>query len=243
MSPASFTTATFVLKRPDSTQVPASPSYDAATKTAKITPTLPLNYGTTYTVTLTTGVMDSANVPLASPVTWTFSTTSTMVTKRINVGSSVASYTSTDTGNVWTADLNFKNGLLESFPAAVITFPQAGVYDRDPALYRDDRYGSTTTSLWSYNIPIPNGIYDIKLYFVELTKTAIGQRVFSVDLTDTALNPDILNLDIYKEVGQNAALVKTLAGVTIADSTVTLRSLNVTDLPEIAAIEIIPVRP
>jgi hypothetical protein len=244
MLSTSFTTSTYTLWRPDNTQVPASPSYNAATNTATITPTLPLNYGTTYTVKLTTGVMDSANVPLAAPVSWTFTTTTTMITKRINVGSSVASYTSTATGNTWTADANFKNGLIESFPSAVITFPQAGTYDRDPNIFRDDRYGSSTTALWSYNIPIPNGTYDIKLYFVELTKTAIGQRVFSVDLTDTAVNPDIANLDIFQAAGgQNNGYVVTLPNIPIADSTVTLRSIAVTDLPEIAAIEIIPIHP
>jgi len=165
-----------------------------------------------------------------------------MITKRIQVGSTAASYTSTNTGNVWTADANFKNGLTESFPSAAITFPQAGTYDRDPNIFRDDRYGSSATALWSYNIPVPNGTYDVKLYFVELTKTAIGQRVFSVDCTDTALNPDIANLDIFKMAGgANKAYVVDLGSIAIADSTVTLRSILVTDLPEIAAIEIIPV--
>ena len=107
-------------------------------------------------------------------------------------------YTDTS-GNSWLADVNFKNGLTQSFPTAHDHHPATGY---DAALYRDDRYGSTTTALWSYNIPIPNGTYDIKLHFVESTKTAIGQRVFSVDITDTALNPDIANLDIFKEVGR-----------------------------------------
>ena len=240
----SFTTSTFTLWRPDNTQVPATPSYNSATLTATITPTLPLTYLTTYTVKLTTGVMDSSSVPLAAPVSWTFTTTGTMVTKRIQVGSTAALYTSTNTGNVWTADANFKNGLTESFPSAAITFPQAGTYDRDPNIFRDDRYGSSLTALWSYNIPIPNGTYDVKLYFVELTKTAIGQRVFSIDCTDTAVNPDIANLDIFKMAGgANKAYVVTLPGIAIADSTVTLRSIAVTDLPEIAAIEIIPKHP
>ena len=131
----------------------------------------------TYTVKLTTGVMDSSNVPLSGPVTWTFTTTTTMISKRINVGGAT---TYNDIfGNPWLADVNFKNGITESFPTRTIT-NTAGY---DPAMFRDDRYGSSATALWSYNIPIPNGTYDIKLYFVELTKTAIGQRVFSVDIS------------------------------------------------------------
>ena len=235
MLASSFTTGTFTLWRPDNTQVPAVPSYNSATNTATITPTLPLSYLTTYTVKLTTAVMDSNSVPLAAPVSWTFTTTGTMISKRIKAGAT-SSYTDTN-GNTWLADANYKNGLTESFPTRAITGTN------DPTLFRADRYGSSLTAVWSYNIPIPNGTYDVKLYFVELTKAAIGQRVFSVDITDTALNPDISNLDIYKEVGANAADVKTFTDVAIADSTLTLRPIAVTDLPEIAAIEIIPKHP
>src|SRR3989442_4940179 len=89
----SFTTATFTLWRPDNTQVPSTPSYNSATNTATITPTLPLSYLTTYTVKLTTGVMDANSVPLAAPVSWTFTTTGTMISKRIKCGGT------TDTDN------------------------------------------------------------------------------------------------------------------------------------------------
>jgi hypothetical protein len=238
MLATSFTTTTYTLWRPDNTQVPATPSYNAATNTATITPTLPLSYGTTYTVKLTTGVMDSASVPLPAAVSWTFTTTTTMVSKRIQVGATTA-YTDIY-GNSWLADVNFKNGLAQSFPTRTIT----NTTGYDPALFRDDRYGSTTAALWSYNIPIPNGTYDVKLYFVELTKIAIGQRVFSVDIVDTpGAVYDVTNLDIFKEVGANAGDVKTFTDVPIVDSTLTLKSYAVTDLPEIAAIELIPKHP
>ncbi|MDX6411688.1 MAG: large repetitive protein, partial [Gaiellaceae bacterium] len=102
MNGNTFTTSTFTLWRPDNTQVPATPSYNAATNTATITPTLPLSYLTTYTVKLTTGVTDANGVPLASPVTWTFTTTGTMISKRINAGGT-APYTDTS-GNTWLAD-------------------------------------------------------------------------------------------------------------------------------------------
>jgi hypothetical protein len=236
MTAGSFTTTSFTLWRPDNTQVPATPSYNAATNTATITPTLPLSYLTTYTVKLTTAITsaDPTPVPLAAPVSWTFTTNGTMAAKRINTGSTTA-YTDIF-GNPWLADVNFKNGLTESFPTRTIT--KATGYD--PALFRDDRYGSSSTTLWSYTIPIPNGTYDVKLYFVELTKTAIGQRVFSVDVQNTALNPDIPSLDIFKEVGANAADVKTLTDVVVLNSTISIKSVLGTDLPEIAAIEILP---
>ncbi|MDF1553455.1 MAG: Ig-like domain-containing protein [Deferrisomatales bacterium] len=41
---------------------------------ATFTPTSPLDLGTTYRVTLTTGIRDAAGVPLPNPYTWTFNT-------------------------------------------------------------------------------------------------------------------------------------------------------------------------
>ncbi|MGZ4386734.1 MAG: NPCBM/NEW2 domain-containing protein [Gaiellaceae bacterium] len=55
------------------TQVAATVSYDAASRTAKLTPTAPLSAGTTYVATVA-GVKDLAGNPLASPVSWTFNT-------------------------------------------------------------------------------------------------------------------------------------------------------------------------
>jgi hypothetical protein len=236
MDSTTFTTLTYTLWRPDNTQVPATPSYNAATLTATITPTLPLTYLSTYTVKLSTGVKAADGVALPSQISWTFTVTGTMISKRINSG---ATTTYTDTGgNTWLADVNFKNGLTQSFPTRTIT----GTTDQP--LFRDHRYGSSATAPWSYTIPMPNGTYDIKLYFVELTKTAIGQRVFSIDCNATALNPDISNLDIFKESGgANKALVKTLVDIPILNSSVTLKSIVGTDLPEIAAIEFVPKHP
>jgi hypothetical protein len=236
MDAATFTTVNFTLWRPDNTQVPATPSYNSATLTATITPTLPLTYLSTYTVKLSTAIKAADGVALPSQISWTFTVTGTMISKRINSG---ATTTYTDTGgNTWLADVNFKNGLTQSFPTRTIT----GTTDQ--SLFRDDRYGSSATAPWSYTIPMPNGTYDIKLYFVELTKTAIGQRVFSIDCNATAVNPDISNLDIFKEAGgANKALVKTLVDIPIVNSSVTLKSIVGTDLPEIAAIEFVPKRP
>jgi len=73
--------------------------------------------------------------------------------------------------NSWLADAGFKNGSPSRSRRA--RSRRGGLR---PGLFRDDRYGSTTAALWSYNIPIPNGTYDVKLYFVELTKTAAAQR-------------------------------------------------------------------
>lgn len=231
MDPWSFTTTNFSLWRPNGTQVSASPSYDATKRTAYLTPTLPLNYSTTYTVRLI-GARSAEGVPLA-PMTWSFTTTGTMISRRINAGAT-SDYVSRN-GDVWEADslVFVRGGLAESFPGRAIS----GTYEDE--LFRDHRRASSSTASWLYNIPMPNGTYRVNLYFVELTKWARGQRVFSVDIMDTPAYPDVYNLDIYKEVGANAAYVRSF-DVTIADSNLTVRSLAYIDLPEIAAIEIVP---
>jgi len=55
-------------------QVQATVSYDADTLTATLAPNDPLAAGTTYTATLDTAITDTDGVPLASTLTWSFTT-------------------------------------------------------------------------------------------------------------------------------------------------------------------------
>ena len=111
----------------------------------------------------------------------------------------------------------------------------------DQALYQNERWGN-----FSYAIPVTNGTYDVKLHFVELyygtsAPGGNGKRVFGIDVLDTPTSPDLSNIDIYSQVGANAALVKTIAGVTVTDGVLNLKSVYGTaDDPEIAAIEVVP---
>lgn len=56
------------------TSVPATVTYDGATKTATLTPSSALSAGTGYTARLSTGVRSDDGTPLAAPVTWAFTT-------------------------------------------------------------------------------------------------------------------------------------------------------------------------
>jgi hypothetical protein len=228
MDPSSFTTATLSMWRPDGTQVPASPCYDLASGIAMLTPVLPLNYGTAYTIRLS-GLRAANGVPIV-PVSWRFTVTTAMISKRINVGAA-SSYRASD-GSLWEADQFFRSGVAETFAGRAISGTP------DPALFRDQRRATSSLAPWVYNIPVPNGTYRVNFYFVELTKWARGQRVFSIDIFDTP-GIDVYNLDVYREVGANAADVKSF-DVTIADSTLTLRSIAYIDVPTLAAIEIVP---
>jgi hypothetical protein len=74
---AGTVTSSSVVLRNGATTVPADVTYAAATRTASLTPQAPLAYSTTYTVTVrggSTGVRDSAGIPLASDMQWSFQT-------------------------------------------------------------------------------------------------------------------------------------------------------------------------
>jgi PKD repeat protein len=65
---------TFTLKQGAAT-LAAQVSYDPATRTAVLDPTVELALGTSFTVNLTSGIRDLATVPIAlAPISWTFTT-------------------------------------------------------------------------------------------------------------------------------------------------------------------------
>jgi Bacterial Ig-like domain len=73
MNPDTITGSTFILQERDSnTQVPATPSYDPSTKQATLELDRPLNPGTFYKATITTGVRDTSGNPLPAAYTWEF---------------------------------------------------------------------------------------------------------------------------------------------------------------------------
>jgi hypothetical protein len=81
MDPATITGSTFtLLKQGATTPVEAQVSYDSATKKATLDPSVDLEAGATYTVTLkggASGVKDLAGNPLTADKSWSFSTAAT----------------------------------------------------------------------------------------------------------------------------------------------------------------------
>ena len=75
MNSSTLTTSTFTLtKQGNTTVVPATVSYDAATKKAMLDPNSDLEANTTYTATISTGAKDLAGNALAQNYTWSFNT-------------------------------------------------------------------------------------------------------------------------------------------------------------------------
>jgi Domain of unknown function (DUF4082)/Bacterial Ig-like domain/FG-GAP-like repeat/FG-GAP repeat len=82
--PVQPNTIGFVLRDSAGTAVSATVSYDADTRTATLTPTAPLQWGTSYTATLSSVRDPAGNV--MSPVSWSFTTQMTAVGQPFAVG-------------------------------------------------------------------------------------------------------------------------------------------------------------
>ena len=146
---------------------------------------------------------------------------------RVNAGG--GAYTD-GSGNLWSADYGYNTGLTAGF-----SNPISGT--NDDLLYQSQRYDKDTSPELIYSFNVPNGDYTVNLHFAEIYSGAfgVGLRVFDVLIEGQVVAS---NLDIYSEVGANAALVKSYA-VTVSDGQLNIEFRHVVENPEISAIEVI----
>jgi hypothetical protein len=221
------TTANVKLVRTGGSGVPIAVAYNAGNSTITLTPSVALDYSMQYTIQLTTAIKAADATALSAQFNSSFTVTGAGLPVRLDAGSTT-SYTAAN-GNVFGADASFTGGTARTV-ANPINPPT------DAALYQSERYG-----LWSYKIPIPNGYYDVKLTFIELTYAASGKRIFSVDVLNTTPVNDISNLDVFAAAGAaNKPYSVTVPNVQVSARLLQLRAVANLDDPEIAAIEIIP---
>jgi len=131
-------------------------------------------------------------------------------------------------GQIWQADTGYNGGSMESIAGTYTGTP-------DPTLLATYHWNPT-----SYSFAVANGQYHVNLYFAEANPSAevAGARVFNVSLQGTVV---FANLDIFKTVGANAALVDG-ADLTVSNGAITIGFTPVAGLmPKINAIEILPV--
>jgi hypothetical protein len=145
---------------------------------------------------------------------------------RINCGGS--SYTDSK-GQLWQPDADFSGGTVET-----IATPVSGT--NDPLLYETYRWNPT-----NYSVAVPNGKYQVNLYFTEANPQAasVGARVFNVNLQGAVI---FSNLDIFSAAGANTALIKS-ANVNVTANAIKIGFTPVSGLsPKISAIEILPLQ-
>ncbi len=154
---------------------------------------------------------------------------------RINTGGAAYAYPAPD-GRSFAADQYFSGGTPS---AKTVDIPNR----TDDALYQDLRFGTT----FGYNVPVPNGTYDVTLHFAEIywgvngVAGGIGKRVFSVSVEG---QPLLTNFDITKEAGGALIPVLRTFRVNVTDGVVNLSFFKGTtgvDNATVSAIEVVPV--
>jgi hypothetical protein len=132
-------------------------------------------------------------------------------------------------GQVWQADYGFNVGTPK-----IIREKTSNT--SDPALYQTARWNGNSAVPLVYAFQVPNGSYHVNLYLAEAVLLRIGARVFDVKMQGSMVFP---HLDIFREAGANASLVKG-AQVTVSNGTLSIEFDNVTDYAKVNAIEILP---
>jgi len=129
--------------------------------------------------------------------------------------------------NTWSADYGYTGGNISTTTDAI-----SGT--TDDTLYQSERWINGTLS---YQFTVPNGSYTVNLLFAEIYSgnASVGARVFDIQIEGSTV---LSNLDIYSEVGYEAALLKSFS-VTVSDGQINIDLLQNVENPKISAIEII----
>lgn len=98
------------------------------------------------------------------------------------------------------------------------------------ALYQSERFGSYT-----YEIPVTPATYSVRLHMVEMYHTADGMRNFDITVEG---NTAATNLDIFAEVGHDAAYEILVNDVSVSDGGLTIELNSVVDNATLSGIAI-----
>jgi len=91
---------------------------------------------------------------------------------------------------------------------------------------------------FTFNVPVPNGDYDVRLHWSENNQTAAGKRVFDVNVEGGA--KELTSFDVFQQAGgQYKALVRTIPA-TVTDGAMTIAFIAQVENAKIDGIEILP---
>jgi uncharacterized repeat protein (TIGR02543 family) len=131
-------------------------------------------------------------------------------------------FTASDGVN-YTADTNFLGGNTSSTNSAI-----SGT--TDDVLYQSERWGAS----FSYNIPLPNGTYQVMLEFAEIYFSEANKRVFNVTMEKSTV---ITGLDICLQTGANSAYYA-IQTVIVTDGEMNISFTGTTENAKVSAIKI-----
>jgi Malectin domain len=97
-------------------------------------------------------------------------------------------------------------------------------------MYQTERYGN-----FSYKFDVPDGLYDVTLYFAEIYWRELGRRLF-----DVLIEGDLVldNYDIFAIAGHDAAIALVFPEVWVEDGQLNIDFIKVKDYAQTAAIAV-----
>jgi len=97
---------------------------------------------------------------------------------------------------------------------------------------------------FSYNIPVSNGTYSVKLHFAEIywgvqnpedAEGGEGSRIFDIDIEEMSI---LNNFDLFKFAGGPAKAITKMYDIEVTDGELNIVFTSTADKPKISAIEI-----
>ncbi|WP_439584266.1 malectin domain-containing carbohydrate-binding protein, partial [Dyadobacter bucti] len=173
---------------------------------------------------------NNASGPLRIPLYGIANNSSSVVSvvKRIKGGSDTDMMIG---NNLYENDKNYRKGSVR-LDKQVILSDVAGT-DID-SLYQTYLSAAADLAETSYEIPVGNGDYLIRMHFVENYFAATGSRVFSTTIENQAM---LNNLDIFSEVKYRTALVKDFS-TTVTDGVLNIKFNPVVNRLALAGLEL-----
>jgi hypothetical protein len=144
-------------------------------------------------------------------------------------------------GNTWLADQRFDlstgYGYVDFSATSSESVGGPGIAVSGTA--NDAVFGTARQGHDAYVVNLPNGTYDLKLSFAEVSGdiTAAGQRVFDVVVEGVSVSV-LTAFDIYDRVGAQVATVKQVPGVVVTDSQLKMVFVAEQGLAVVSGIEI-----
>jgi hypothetical protein len=128
MSASTLTTTTFTVTGPGAFVVPGTVSYDAASNTARFTPSSALTAATTYTATVTIGAKDASGNSMSVSKAWTFTTAAAAASQSAPALASAGTFVVLAGSTVTSTGATALTGDLGVSPGTAVTGFPPGTY-------------------------------------------------------------------------------------------------------------------
>lgn len=181
---------------------------------------------------------NNAESPLRVPLYGIAKASGTTVTAKYRVNSGAANSIIIN-GKTWSADTSYAVGDLQPYTNSKLT--EVAGTDED-ALFYNEQHSNAAKKPWSYEFPVANGSYVVRLHFGEIywgvpggsLTGGPGSRVMSVAIEGQLR---LVNFDPTQEAGPATSIIKNFP-VTVSDGKLSINFTSTVDRPMVCAVEV-----